>query len=88
MTISPEYIAFGALLVSLAGLLFNGRKDARQEVANNARISAQLDTIQAGVEDIRVDLRTMRDRIEKDSERITVLETKIKGLEKEVYRHE
>lgn len=86
MQVTNEMIAFGALLVALASFLFARSKSGRQSVADSVRVAAQLDSIQSGVEDIRVEMRSMRDKLSSDSERITACEMRIKAVEKEVFK--
>ena len=69
-------IALGALLVSLVGLFFNGRKDTRQDAAANAIIQTKLDSLITGVDDIRVEMRTMRDTIGDHGERLARVEAR------------
>ena len=72
-------ISLGAVLISLLGLLFSGRKETRQEAAGAARVEAKLDAISGGVEDIRVELRTMRGRVDNLSERMSSVEASCKS---------
>ena len=72
-------ISLAAVLISLLGLLFNGRKETRQEAAGAARVEAKLDSISGGVEDIRVELRTMRGRVDSLSERMSSVEASCKS---------
>ena len=63
-----------AVLLSLAALLLNSRKETRQDAAGTARLEAKLDSISSGVEDIRVETRTMRGRIDGLAERLSAVE--------------
>lgn len=67
-------IALGALLVSLVGLFLNTRRDTRQEAATNAVTQTKLDNLIAGVNDIRLEIRTMRESINDHSERLSRVE--------------
>jgi len=69
-------IALGALLVSLVGLFLNGRKDTRTDAAANAIIQTKLDSLITGVDDIRVEMRTMRDTIGDHGERLARVEAR------------
>ncbi|MBQ1778577.1 MAG: hypothetical protein IIZ93_10515 [Acidaminococcaceae bacterium] len=69
-------IALGALLVSLVGLFLNGRKDTRHDAAANAIIQTKLDSLISGVDDIRVEMRTMRDTIGDHGERLARVEAR------------
>ncbi len=68
-----------AVLLSVVALLLNTRKDSRQEAAGSARLEAKLDSISGGVEDIRVEMRTMRGRIDGLSERVAAVENSCKN---------
>ena len=63
-------ISIGALLISFIGLILNSRKDTRQDAAANAIIQTKLDSLITGVDDIRVEMRTMRDTIGDHGERL------------------
>ena len=69
-------IAIGALLVSLVGLFLNTRKDTRQDAAANAITQTKLDSLISGVDDIRVEMRTMRDNISNHGERLAKVEAR------------
>lgn len=69
-------ISIGALLVAFLGLLLNGRKESRNDAASMAEIKTGLNTVNAGVNDIRVELRTMRESLTEHSERLAGVEAK------------
>lgn len=68
-----------ALGVSLIGVLITGRKESRADAAGTARIEAKLDSIGAGVEDIRVEMRSIRSRVDSLSERVSAVESSCKS---------
>ena len=68
-----------ALIVSGAALLLNGRKESRQDAAGAARVEAKLDSIGSGVEDIRVEMRTIRSRVDGLSDRLSAVEASCKN---------
>ena len=68
-----------ALVVSSAALLLNGRKESRQDAAGSARVETKLDAIGSGVEDIRVEMRTIRSRVDGLSERLSSVESSCKS---------
>ena len=74
-------ISLAAVLISLLGLVLNGRKETRQDAAGNARLEAKLDSISGGVEDIRVELRTTRGRVDSLAERISAVESFCKSAQ-------
>lgn len=65
-----------AVLISLLGLLLNGRKESRQDAAAAAIIQAKLDSVSNGVDDIRVELRSMRETMTDHGERLAKLEAR------------
>ena len=67
-------VSLGALAVSIIGLLMNGRKESRADAAGSARIETKLDSIGTGVEDIRVEIRTIRSRVDALAERVSAVE--------------
>ena len=69
-------ISIGALLVSLGGLILSSRKDTRTDAAANAIIQTKLDSLISGVDDIRVEMRTMRDTIGDHGERLARVEAR------------
>lgn len=72
-------LSAAAVLIALVGLIFNSRKDTRQDAAGSARLEAKLDNISGGVEDIRVEMRGMRDRVDGISERLSAVESSCKS---------
>lgn len=72
-------ISLGALLISAVGLILSTRKDTRQDAAASARIEAKLDSISSGVEDVRVEIRATRDRVDALSERVSAVESSCKS---------
>jgi uncharacterized membrane protein len=76
-------ISLLAMLISAISLLIKSHKDSRtdasQEAASTARMDAKLDAIASGVDDIRVDMRTMRDRLQDFGERLTAVEQSAKS---------
>ena len=57
---TAEVIALGALIVAALGFVFNRRKDVTQSASDFARVDAQLGSIKSGVDDIRVEIRSLR----------------------------
>ena len=72
-------LSIAAVLVSLIGLLLNTRKDTRSDAAGSARMETKLDGISSGVEDIRVEIRSMRGRVDGLAERISAVESSCKS---------
>lgn len=73
------YISLGAVLISFIGLVLSGRKTTREDAAQAAKLDAQLSSISAGVEDIRVEIRSTRERLNNISERLSAVESSCKS---------
>ena len=69
-------ISLIAAIVAIAALILNSRKETRSDAAALARIDTSLATLNNGVTDIRVDLRTMQTSISDHSERIARVEAR------------
>ena len=69
-------ISIAAALIALISLILNSRKETRSDAAALTRIDASLSTLNSGVTDIRVDLRTMRDSLADHSERLARVEAR------------
>lgn len=76
-------ISLCAVLLSVVSLAIkthrDSSKDAASEAASSAIVTAKLDAIASGVDDIRVDMRTMRDRLQDFGERLTAVEQSAKS---------
>ena len=68
------YISIGALIVAFLGLILNSRKETRTDAATTAQIQTKLDNLISGVNDIRVEVRSMRENINDHSERLAKVE--------------
>lgn len=75
-------IALLALLVAIVNSLMNGRKDTRTDAAALAEIKAGMNSANAGISDLRVEMRRMNDAISDHSERLASLETRVNNLER------
>ena len=69
-------ISLAAVAVSLISLLANTRKDTRTDAAAQAIITTKLDSVINGVDDIRVELRAMRETISDHGERLAKVEAR------------
>lgn len=69
-------ISIIAALIALSSLILNSRKETRSDAAALARIDTSLNTVNSGINDIRVDLRTMRDNVNEHSVRLARVEEK------------
>ena len=72
-------ISLGALLIALMGLLLNGRKESRSDAASTARMEAKLDVANAGVSDIKVDMRGMQNTLQDHAERLIKLDQRCRS---------
>ena len=63
-------ISIAAALIAFVSLILNSRKETRSDAAALARIDTSLNTLNSGVNDIRVELRSMRESITDHSERL------------------
>ena len=68
-----------AMVCSIAALTRNRRKDAGKDAAENAKMTVILSTIQAGVDEIRIDQKTMRNEYRAMSERVLKIEERCKS---------
>ena len=71
-----EYLSLAAVVISLVALILNSRKDTRTDAAGVAKMEAKLDSIGSGVEDIRVEMRTMRSKVDDHGERLAKVEAR------------
>ena len=72
-------LSLAAVAVSLVGLLLSTRKTTRDDAAGSARLETKLDSISSGVEDIRVETRAMRGRVDGLAERLSAVESSCKS---------
>ena len=77
-------VSGAALLIALAGLILNSRKETRQDAASMAEIKASLNSVNNGVTDIRVELRTMRESLNELAERLARVEVRSENNEKRI----
>ena len=75
-------ISCAAVLISFIGLIMTGRKDTRTDAAANAIIQTKLDSVINGVDDIRVEMRTVQKTIVEHGERLAKVEAAIDSLKK------
>lgn len=72
-------IALGSLVVAFLALLLKSRGETKAAASDSARTQAKLDSIAGGVDDIRVEQRAMRERVDGLSERVAGAEQAIKS---------
>ena len=69
-------ISLAAAIIALLSFVLNGRKETRTDAAEAAKIQTKLDNLISGVNDIRVEIRSMRDSLNDHSERLARVELK------------
>ena len=69
-------LSAAAVLISLVGLMLSGRRETRNDAAGSAIIQAKLDSLITGVDDIRVEMRTMRETLGDHGERLARVEAR------------
>ena len=69
-------VSIAAVVISLLALWLNSRKESKSDAAALARIDTSLTSLNNGVQDIRVDLRTMQNDISSHSERLAKVEAR------------
>ena len=67
-------ISIIAAVIAGIGLLLSSRKDTRSDAAENAMVQTKLDNLISGVNDIRVEVRSMRESINDHGERLSRIE--------------
>lgn len=83
-----EIISLVAVVVSFAALMMNSRKDTRADAAQNATIQTKLDSVKAGVDEIRVDLRAVQNSLSDHSERLARVEARTENNTKRIEKLE
>lgn len=69
-------ISLCAVAISLIGLFMTSRKDTRSDAAANAIVTTKLDSLINGVDDIRIEMRSMRESITDHGERLARVEAR------------
>ena len=69
-------LSAAAVLICLVGLMLSGRRETRNDAASSAIIQAKLDSLITGVDDIRVEMRTMRETLGDHGERLARVEAR------------
>lgn len=72
-------IALGGLAVACITVLLTGRRDTRASASDQAQTMAKLDSIAGGVDDIRVEQRAMRERVDKQATELASLAASVKS---------
>ena len=70
-----KVVSICAMVIALLGLLLNSRKETRTDAASMAEIKTGLNTVNNGVNEIRVELRSIRDSLNEHTDRLARVET-------------
>ena len=73
---SGTVISILAVVISFAALMLNSKKETKSDAAALARIDSSLTSVNNGITEIRVDLRTMQTSITDHSERLALVESR------------
>ena len=76
---TANIISLLSLALAFVVLLVNTRKDTRGDAKQEARTEAKLDSITSGVNEIRVDLRGIRDELKDHGLHIAAVESSVKS---------
>lgn len=76
-----QVIALAALVIAVLGFLGNTRKDTRSDAAALATIETKLNTLISGVDDIRVENKSLQKELYKHGEKIVELDARMKVIE-------
>lgn len=71
---TSEIIALGSLVIAIVAVLLSARGGTRDDAAESAMTRAKLDSISSGVDEIRLDMRMMRERVDTLYERMAKVE--------------
>lgn len=69
-------VSIAAVMISFAALILNSKKETKSDAAALARIDTGLTTLNNGVTEIRVDLRSMQGSLNDHSERLARVEAR------------
>lgn len=80
----PVVISLCALLISLKGSRRQDRQDVTQDAISGAELKSELNYISRGVDDMRVEMRAMRNEVGDLAERVTRVEESAKQAHKRI----
>jgi len=84
---TSEIVSILALLVAAGGFLLNGKKSAREDAGALGEIRGKLGSISAGIDDLRVEMRAMREKQSSMSAEIIGIKADLEGLEARFSEH-
>lgn len=76
---TSEIIALCALGLSVVMAIANGRRGARTDAASQAKVETKLDSVAHGVDDIRMDMRSLKNDISAHTAKLAELESSSKS---------
>lgn len=76
---TSEIIALGALVLSAIVALANGSRNTRADAANQAEVKAKLDGVARGVDEIRMDMRALKNDVSAHTAKLAELEGSCKS---------
>jgi len=82
-----EIISMLALGVAALGFWLNARKGTREDAGTMGEIRAKLNSISTGIDDIRVEVRSMREKQQDMAVRIAECEASCKSMHKRLDDH-
>lgn len=77
---ATTWISIVALLISAIGMIRAFSKDSTEDTTFNVTMSTKLDSISQGVDDIRVEMRAIREKQSDMGARLSALEANFKNL--------
>lgn len=81
---TSEIIALCALAVSALMMLMSMRRGSQSDAASQARQETKLDNVAHGVEDIRVDMRSLKNELSAHSAELAEVKVSLKSAHKRI----
>lgn len=86
MTIPPELISLISAGIAFASLIYAVSRRSAEGSADVAKLDAKLASISSGVDDLRVEMRSMRNDQVKTEKIMAAHEARLQTLEKAVFK--
>lgn len=81
---TSEIIALCALAVSALMMLMSMRRGSQSDAASQARQETKLDNVAHGVEDIRVDMRSLKNELSTHSAELAEVKVSLKNAHRRI----
>ena len=81
---TSEIIALCALAVSALMMLMSMRRGSQSDAASQARQETKLDNVAHGVEDIRVDMRSLKNELSAHSAELAEVKVSLKSAHRRI----